>query len=410
MNGVEDSTLAPELPVLAFGIALTVCMFAFMLRRHRMAIRVDAAGLGVGGRVIAWSAVRRMCYSRRRGWGGYRVFTDDGVVAFAHEQADAADPDALMNSIVEFARLSPADPLHRPKGFPRHPSDVYEEWAPLAAQLAMEEVAPAKADKGGRAKAGAVGALAILGVVWKFGKFVLLALKYSAKLLKLGKVLPTALTMLLTIGAYAQLWGWRFGVGFVVLILLHELGHAVVIMAKGLRTSPIVFIPFVGAFISIKDQIRDATVEAETAYGGPAAGALASTGCFIIYAASGHAFWLHLAYLGFFMNLFNLLPVSPLDGGRVVTAISTWLWVIGLLLAGAVAWYTLNILLILIVLLGLGRVVSEWQARRKGGTASYYRVSGGYRALMSVAYFGLCGYLGYMVYHVLTLGTAGFPR
>ena len=81
----------------------------------------------------------------------------------------------------------------------------------------------------------------------------------------LGQLLPTLVSMAVSVWAYAQLWTWRFGFGFVALLLVHEMGHALVIRAKGLRTSPIVFVPFFGAFINIKDQFRDAAVEAETA-------------------------------------------------------------------------------------------------------------------------------------------------
>jgi Zn-dependent protease len=210
--------------------------------------------------------------------------------------------------------------------------------------------------------------------------------------------------MLASVWIYSMQWGWWFAAGFIVLILLHELGHAVVIKAKGLDTGPIMFIPFVGAFISIKSQMTDATVESETAYGGPAAGALAATACFGVFLATGHAFWLHLSYLGFLLNLFNLIPISPLDGGRVVTAISTWLWALGLVVAGALAFSVGSPILILIVILGLFRAIGDWKARRTGAAGKYYLVPGWYRAVMSLAYFGLCGYLGYMTYLTLEIG------
>jgi len=256
-------------------------------------------------------------------------------------------------------------------------------------------------------KKAAVGLAALAVLVSKFGKALLVGLKFLLGGAKLGGLIPTALTMLASVWVYAQLWGWWFAAGFVALLLLHELGHAGIIRAKGLRTSPIVFLPFVGAAISIKDQFRDASVESETAWGGPATGTLAACACLLTYLATGQDFWLHLAYVGFLLNLFNLLPVSPLDGGRIVVAVSTWLWVPGLLLAGALAVRTGNPILILVVLLGAFRALSDWKRRKAGQGADYFDLPLRYRAAMSAAYFGLCAFLGWMTWHTHELAQRG---
>jgi Zn-dependent protease len=235
----------------------------------------------------------------------------------------------------------------------------------------------------------------------KYGKLALLS---GVKIFKFGKILPTALTMLISVWAYAQLWGWRFAVGFIVLLFIHEMGHAAVMHAKRLRTGPVVFLPFLGAFIALKDQLRDARAEAEVGYGGPAAGTLAASACFIVYTFTGYGLWLGLAYVGFFLNLFNLLPVSPLDGGRVVTAISPWLWLVGLVLAGALAFSSGSPILIVIVVLGAIRAAGEWKRRRSGQMIEYYELTPMYRASIATAYFGLCGYLGWMAHRALELG------
>jgi Zn-dependent protease len=255
-------------------------------------------------------------------------------------------------------------------------------------------------------KKAAVGLAALLAILAKFGKALSVALKVIFGGAKFAGLVPTALTMLASVWVYAQLWGWWFAGGLVALLLLHELGHAAIIKAKGLRTSPIVFLPFFGAAIAIKDQFRDASVEAETAWGGPAGGTLAAGACFLVYLFTRHEFWLQLAYLGFLLNLFNLLPVSPMDGGRIVTAISTWLWVPGLLLAGLLAVRIGHPILILIVLLGALRAYEDWRRRRAGTGAEYYALTPRYRALISVGYFGLCAFLGWMTWHTHALAQA----
>jgi Zn-dependent protease len=207
--------------------------------------------------------------------------------------------------------------------------------------------------------------------------------------------------MLATIWVYALFFGWLFAVGFVLLIFLHEMGHAYVIKQKGLRAGAPVFIPFVGAMIALKDQPRDAKTEAEIAYGGPLAGALASLGCYYLGEEWGSPLLLGLAYTGFFMNLFNLIPVSPLDGGRIVTAISTKLWIVGLFLLLFLFLRSFNPLLLIVLVMG---GIQLWQVYRQGDqTSAYYEVPPSYRTAMAIAYFGLAGFLGAMIMKVLPM-------
>src|SRR5213596_4019214 len=174
----------------------------------------------------------------------------------------------------------------------------------------------------------ALGPLAVVGV---------LIAKFFAKLkfavLPLLKFLPILLksggTMLLMIWVYMQLWGWQFALGFVLLLLVHETGHLIVARKFGLKVGAPVFIPFMGAFIALKEAPRNAWMEACVGIGGPILGSLAAAACHALGLALDYPLFIALAWTAYFLNLFNLTPVGMLDGGRVVTALSPWLWLPG---------------------------------------------------------------------------------
>ena len=167
----------------------------------------------------------------------------------------------------------------------------------------------------------------VLGlVVLLFGKlkFILIpVLKFFPMILKTGG------TMILSIGAYAMMWGWQFALGFVLLLFIHECGHLVAARRIGLKVGVPVFIPFMGAVIALKEAPRNAWIEAQVGIGGPLLGSLGALGCDLIFMATGNPLYRALAYTGFFLNLFNLAPIGFLDGGRIVTALSPWLWLVG---------------------------------------------------------------------------------
>ena len=129
--------------------------------------------------------------------------------------------------------------------------------------------------------------------------------------------------MLVSIAAYALIWGWPFAVGFVLLLLLHEMGHVIQLRREGIKASAPMFIPFLGAVISAKSMGDNAAAEARVGLAGPGA---RKPRALVPLIPSGYAtgsdFWRALAYIGFFLNLFNLLPVLPLDGGRAMAALS----------------------------------------------------------------------------------------
>ena len=163
----------------------------------------------------------------------------------------------------------------------------------------------------------------------------LLLLKFGAKLKALLLLLPklklftTSASMLVSIAAYALIWGWKFAVGFVLLLLVHELGHVIQLRREGVEASAPMFIPFLGAVIAAKSMGDDAAAEARVGLAGPILGTIATLVPLGIWLATGEEFWQALAYVGFFLNLLNLLPVLPLDGGRAMAALSPWVWIAG---------------------------------------------------------------------------------
>jgi len=195
------------------------------------------------------------------------------------------------------------------------------------------------------------------------GAFLLANLKWVAAFLKFSKFGATFLSMIVSLAAYAWLYGWKFALALVYLIFVHEMGHVIAARQKGIRTSPAVFIPFAGAFIAMKDQPRDARTEAYLAYGGPLAGTLAFLPAVPLYLWTGNDFWALVIFLGAMINLFNLLPVSPLDGGRIVSVLSTKIWFFGLLGLGAMLLVSPDPLLFLIFLFG---VITWWNRMREG--------------------------------------------
>ncbi|MBI2901019.1 MAG: site-2 protease family protein [Planctomycetes bacterium] len=377
--------------LLALGSLLILVMFGWMLRKHAPAVALVPEGLRMGpDTIVAWDGVVALDYRRRQSRARFAVHSGQGRLDFTNEQAGEPDPERLKNAIVAAAGLSAAAEK-------RLPGEIVERW-----HREVEVVEPEEPRRGGRGVKAALGAAGILGLLLlklkKIAFLVLVGLQWGVKALKLAKFGPTVISMFVTIGVYALLWGWLFAVGFVVLIYLHEMGHWAVIRAKGLKAGVPIFIPFVGALIALRGQMADATVEAEMAYGGPAAGALASTGCFALWLATGSSLWLALAYVGFFMNLFNLVPIAPLDGGRIVTAISTKLWIAGIVAAGLLFFYTFNVILLLIVFLGIGRAWSLMRGKERQAPG-YYAMAPSYRLFMGTAYFGLAGYLGFLAYH-----------
>ena len=220
------------------------------------------------------------------------------------------------------------------------------------------------------------------------GAFLLGKLKLLIPLLKLTK-LGTLVTMLVSVWAYGLFFGTPFAIGFVLLIFVHEMGHGLVMRHQGLNAGAPVFIPFVGAVIAMKDTPRDAYVEALVGIGGPLLGSLGALVCLMVGWSTGSNFWYALASTGFLLNLFNLIPVSPLDGGRIVGVVSRWLWVVGYAIGIAVFLTTHSPILFLILLLGLFSLGNTF----RGQHPAYYDVAPARRRAIAAGYFVLVALL-----------------
>ncbi len=235
-----------------------------------------------------------------------------------------------------------------------------------------------------------VAALAIgLKFLGSIKAFILPALKFLPALLKSGG------SMLFMIWLYAGFYGWPFAVGFVVLILIHECGHLVAARFCGIKAGLPVFLPFMGAYVALKDLPPNAWISAVVAIGGPIAGTVGALACHNVFIQTQDHFWLALASVGYFLNLLNLIPVGILDGGRIVNAISPWLLLPGMAL---LVWFMLefgsNIILVLILLLSLPQVWKLFWSKTPEEEI-FYRLSVPRRLLAGVCYFGLAAFLFY---------------
>ncbi|MBD0380081.1 site-2 protease family protein [Paenibacillus sedimenti] len=179
---------------------------------------------------------------------------------------------------------------------------------------------------------------------WALGGLVAVLLsqgKLILGVLKLGKAGGAVISMFITIWAYAYLAPLPFAIGIVLMILIHELGHVFAAKMKGLPVSAPVFIPFLGALITMKKHPTDAATEAFIGIGGPILGTVGATAAFALGVYMDSPVIVSVAYSAFYLNLINLLPIHPLDGGRISTAVTRWLWVLGLV-GGLVFIYYLN--------------------------------------------------------------------
>ncbi|GAC1324972.1 MAG: hypothetical protein NVSMB25_23010 [Thermoleophilaceae bacterium] len=234
------------------------------------------------------------------------------------------------------------------------------------------------------------GALAAIALIVKFAA----KLKFLLLVLPKVKLLTTSATMLVSIAAYSLLWGWRFALGFVLLLLVHEMGHVIQLRREGLPASAPMFIPFLGAAVSMKRMPKDAAAEARVGLAGPVLGTLACLVPLALYAATGSDFWRALAFTGFFLNLFNLLPVVPLDGGRAMAALSPWMWAVGFLMLIGAAFVFPNPIMLIILLFGAHESYKRWKVRRMPEQQAYYSVGPRARIAVALVYIGLAVLLG----------------
>jgi len=224
-------------------------------------------------------------------------------------------------------------------------------------------------------------------------------------MLKIGPVLLMALSMFISIAVYAVAFGLKFAIGFVLLLLVHEYGHVIAAKVVGLRVSSPIFIPFIGAVIGIKDLPLHAKAEASVAIGGPAMGTLSALLCLVVYLWSNHPLLLVLSYTACLLNLFNLIPCDPLDGGRIATAISPRLWWLGSIIMGILFIYTYNVFVFIILMVSLIRL---WQNNEGDVPFSYYQLTINQRLAVVLWYLGLVMVLSGTTLYILGILNEGF--
>ena len=227
--------------------------------------------------------------------------------------------------------------------------------------------------------------------------------------------LPLALaktigSMVISIIVYTLMWkeahgltyALKFATGFCLLMLIHELGHVFAMRYFGLSASPPIFIPFLGALINLRQMPRNALEEAVVGIGGPVTGTIGAAITYWIYLRTGSHLMLELARFGFLLNLFNMLPVPPLDGGRITAAVSPFIWIPGLLLAAALIAFDyfvlgqFNPILILLLVMAWPRIKRVLIDRQHN--APYYQIGWKATWAMGIAYVLLGGFLAVMTF------------
>jgi Zn-dependent protease len=252
----------------------------------------------------------------------------------------------------------------------------------------------------------------LLAAIVALGAKFWAVIKGGLLLLPKLKLLTTAGTALVSIAAYTLFFSWPFAVGFVALLFVHEMGHVIQLRREGIKASAPMFVPFLGAVVMAKSLGENALAEARVGLAGPVLGTVGAGVCLLIGESANSDFFRALAYIGFFLNLFNLLPVVPLDGGRAMAAMAPWMWFVGLGALVAMLLVFPNFILLLIVFFGAMETWRRWKARKTRSLeqAAYYRVSPRNRMLVAAVYVGLIVLLAFGMHeaHILASGGHSF--
>jgi Zn-dependent protease len=227
--------------------------------------------------------------------------------------------------------------------------------------------------------------------------FKLLALLLTSA--KFGKLALTGGTMLLSVFVYALVYGWWYALGFVFLLLVHEMGHFIAARRRGLDVGLPTFIPFVGAWVQLKDLPHDAETEAYVGLGGPLLGSVAATAFFYLGLDRDSPLLVAIAYAGFMLNLFNLIPVPPFDGGRITAVLGPRIWFFGVPIMVGLFLYMPSPLLLLVAILAAPQLLAAWRHDPAAPEArAYYEVGSAARWRYGLWYLGLAGFLALVGY------------
>jgi Zn-dependent protease len=228
---------------------------------------------------------------------------------------------------------------------------------------------------------------AALLAAWGFLKYGLL---FAFKIPAFG----TLVSLVVSFGGYAIFYGPWFAVALVTMIFVHEMGHVLEIRRQGMEATAPIFIPFMGAAIFQRTHPTDALKQAQIGIAGPIAGTIGATAAFALYGATHSEVLLLAALIGFYINLFNLIPVWQLDGAWILAPVSKWFQVAGYAIIGVGALFfhfLLSPLIIIIALLGIPSLIRRF---REASNPYYTSVPSGARWAMGGAWLALVIYLG----------------
>jgi Zn-dependent protease len=270
-----------------------------------------------------------------------------------------------------------------------------EELEPPQADPDPEFQSPIKKEKGILQRIGG-GIVAAVLALFKFGGFLLLGAS-KAKFV---------LSFLIFIAGYAWFWGWKFGVGFAILLLVHEMGHVIQLRREGVPASVPIFIPFMGAFVGMKELPKNAWVEAKVGLAGPVLGTVGALVTLGLGAYLDSDLLRALAYTAFFLNLFNLIPVVPLDGGRALNALHPAMWFVGLFIVALLAFHYESPIIFLILAFVVFEVWVRWGHRNDPETRAYNAIPRSQRVAVFAVYMALVVILvvGMDIAHVPNIG------
>jgi Zn-dependent protease len=223
-------------------------------------------------------------------------------------------------------------------------------------------------------------------LVWKLLGPLLLAVKNV-------KLLATSVTFLISLAAYTSIWGWRFALGFMVLLFVHEMGHVIQLRREGVPASAPMFVPFLGAYVGMKSMPHNAWSEAKVGLAGPVLGTVGALACLGAAGATDSDLLRAVAYTGFFLNLVNLIPVLPLDGGRAAAAFHPAFWFVGVFMVALLFFWHPNPLILIIAVLGGYELFHRWGHRNDPQWRAYHAVTWGQRLAVGAVYLVLIAVL-----------------
>jgi Zn-dependent protease len=285
-----------------------------------------------------------------------------------------------VNTSMAAYEMGPMSAYSGPKNIEGYTLDVGTE---------QREAAKRGTAEGGQKKKGLAGIGAALAALVA----VVLKVPWLLTLLKFGWF---GFSAFLSIALYSLIFGWYFAIGLVIQLFIHEMGHALVMKLKGIPIAAVTFVPFLGAAVTMRRMPQNAQDEAEVGIAGPIAGAMAAGVCLLVAELAPHPMniWASLAYFGFFVNLFNLIPIVPFDGGRVLAVLDRRIWLlgfIGLLAFGAWQWLqgSFSPWFLVFVVMAASQLWSRGFTPKTPEEKEYYNVPLATRISLSLLYFGL---------------------